>query len=262
MSASSCVGIDVLISTHSIRQRIEVNASEHEKLPEVIQPRIVLHMTTLGDRLDELMQADPSLRGRGAQTRLSEKTGIPQGTISRILKNKTEPETANVQKLADHFGVTIDWLLNETEPKYAAKAVVSSSLGAITGSANVVQAPNVAHAVGAVETIRQVIDGQHKMAAISDDDATLLRAALHAVQSEMNPTLRAAILLMLGAQTQVERPKDGSVHRIGADNPVSNSVPGEPADDAAAFAKRTRADVRSAAEHEGSEQHGPGKHGT
>jgi transcriptional regulator with XRE-family HTH domain len=79
-------------------------------------------MRTVGDRLDELMQAHPLYKGQRGQSSLARKTGVSQPTISRILKGSGTPEMSNVTKLAIEFGVTSEWLLSEREPKYQAHA--------------------------------------------------------------------------------------------------------------------------------------------
>jgi transcriptional regulator with XRE-family HTH domain len=83
-------------------------------------------MTTIGDRLDELMQAHPHYSGRRGQSALARKTGVSQPTISRILKGSGTPELGNVTKLAVEFGVTVEWLLSEREPKYQAEVRAKS----------------------------------------------------------------------------------------------------------------------------------------
>jgi transcriptional regulator with XRE-family HTH domain len=49
------------------------------------------------------------------QRNLALKTGISNATISRIEKNEVNPDTDTVNKLADYFGVTTDYLLGRTE---------------------------------------------------------------------------------------------------------------------------------------------------
>jgi transcriptional regulator with XRE-family HTH domain len=73
----------------------------------------------VGDRLNELMQANPLYRGRGGQSALGKKTGVPQPTINRILGKKSTPEMGTLAKLAHEFNVTTDWLLTGREPKHS-----------------------------------------------------------------------------------------------------------------------------------------------
>lgn len=87
-------------------------------------------MDDIGTRLDGLMQAHPLYRGRG-QSALSRRTGVPQPTINRILKNQSVPEMGTVVKLAEVFDVTCEWLLTGRGPKFIAE------LGTVGTSANV-----------------------------------------------------------------------------------------------------------------------------
>lgn len=77
----------------------------------------------VGDRLNDLMQAHPLYRGRGGQSALGKKTGVPQPTVNRILGKKSVPESGTLAKLAAEFGVTTDWLLTGRAPKYNADYV-------------------------------------------------------------------------------------------------------------------------------------------
>lgn len=70
-----------------------------------------------GDRLDELMQGHERYGVRG-QSALAKDSGVPQPTISRILKNKSAPEMETVARLAVVFNVTCEWLLTGRGPKY------------------------------------------------------------------------------------------------------------------------------------------------
>jgi hypothetical protein len=117
------------------------------------------------------------------------------------------------------------------------------------------------NSAAAVEQIRAVIDGQHRVSGISDDSAVLLRAALQAIQGNMEPTLRAAVLLMLGARSETQRSEMPPVRRIKSDATEANSSFGDSADTAASIAKKNRAATRAAAELE-DERDGRGKHGT
>lgn len=65
-------------------------------------------MKTVGDRLDKAMRE----AGFKSQSALSAKSGVPQPTIARILKNqgKSEPETSTVKRLASACGVSFNWL--------------------------------------------------------------------------------------------------------------------------------------------------------
>lgn len=65
-------------------------------------------MTTIGDRLDKAMR-DAKIASQKDLERLS---GVPQATISRILKGigKKGPETDTIKRLAKALNVTFAWL--------------------------------------------------------------------------------------------------------------------------------------------------------
>lgn len=67
-----------------------------------------MHRRTICDVLRELMDQEIDGHGRPiTQTALSERTGVPQPTISRIRKGKhQDPERETVERLANYFGVT------------------------------------------------------------------------------------------------------------------------------------------------------------
>jgi transcriptional regulator with XRE-family HTH domain len=201
------------------------------------------------------MEANPNYRGRGGQTRLAEKTGVPQGTISRIRDDKAVPETQTVDKLTKEFGVTTDWFTKGQGPKFAAE-VSGRAADRWEPPATVETGPK-----GAIERISALIDDQHRAAAITDDDAVLLRAAVQAVQTNMPPTIRAAVLLMLSTQTQAEAAKSAANQGIAHYVNTPHSMTGESGDTPAKFAKRRRADIRSAADPEGETHHEKGKQG-
>lgn len=96
----------------------------------------------VGDRLNDLMQAHPLYRGRGGQSALGKKTGVPQPTINRILGKKSVPEMATLAKLAAEFDVTTDWLLTGRPPKHNADYLVREEGG---GTTTVVQTKHQQH---------------------------------------------------------------------------------------------------------------------
>jgi phage repressor protein C with HTH and peptisase S24 domain len=69
---------------------------------------------TIGHRLDEAMRAAGFL----SQKNLEEGSGVPQPTISRILKNtgKKGPEAHTIKALADACGVSFNWLYEGVGP--------------------------------------------------------------------------------------------------------------------------------------------------
>lgn len=110
-------------SPYSIRKWMVCNTQMNATLTRVIRARIVRGMNTnseqgFGDRLDELMQDDARFGARG-QSALASASGVPQPTISRILKKNGAPEMETVVKLAVVFGVTCEWMLTGRGPKYA-----------------------------------------------------------------------------------------------------------------------------------------------
>lgn len=58
----------------------------------------------LGDRIKKL-------RGKRSQEEVSEKIGISRARLSHYETGRSEPDTETLQKIADVFGVTIDFLL-------------------------------------------------------------------------------------------------------------------------------------------------------
>lgn len=83
-----------------------------------------LAMKNVGDRLKELLHAHPNYGERG-QSKLSRDTGVPQPTISRILRGGSIPELETLAALAIPFGVTCEWLLTERGPKFIAELYAS-----------------------------------------------------------------------------------------------------------------------------------------
>ncbi|KWK74117.1 helix-turn-helix domain-containing protein [Burkholderia ubonensis] len=83
-----------------------------------------LAMKKVGDRLRELLHAHPNYGERG-QSKLSRDTGVPQPTISRILRGGSVPELETLAALAIPFGVTCEWLLTERGPKFVAELYTS-----------------------------------------------------------------------------------------------------------------------------------------
>lgn len=77
-------------------------------------------MKKVGDRLRELLHAHPNYGERG-QSKLSRDTGVPQPTISRIMRGGSVPEMETLAALAIPFGVTCEWLLTERGPKFVAE---------------------------------------------------------------------------------------------------------------------------------------------
>jgi transcriptional regulator with XRE-family HTH domain len=216
------------------------------------------------DRLNEALDdiGFPA-KGAGRQGALGERMGVSQKGARKWLEGEAIPATSRIIDLAQWLNVNFEWLAMARGAKKGAPAAESATQPTEKSSDS---AQGTSFAPSKVTTalakILREIDGQHRLAAITDDDATLLRAALHAVQTDMSPTIRAAILLMLGAQNSREEGKNASNPPFKAAVTASHSTSDKVADSPAAFARSARADLRSAAEPESDEQHDTGKHGT
>ncbi len=64
----------------------------------------------IAERLKELMKEE-NLN----QVQLAEKTGLAQNTISAWLSKKKEPNITSLWKLADCFGVSVDYLIGRKD---------------------------------------------------------------------------------------------------------------------------------------------------
>lgn len=75
-------------------------------------------MTTISTRLKQAM-FDEAAKKRVSQSELSRRSGVPQPTISRILKGQvmTEPEMATIDALARAANVSFEWLRTGKEPR-------------------------------------------------------------------------------------------------------------------------------------------------
>lgn len=65
-------------------------------------------------RLQELMDS----RGLSMKA-LAEQINMTPATVSRYLSSDRTPDLAYVARLAEHFGVSIDWMLGFDDDKYA-----------------------------------------------------------------------------------------------------------------------------------------------
>lgn len=202
-------------------------------------------------------------KGAGRQSALGERMGVSQKGARKWLEGEAIPATSRIIDLAQWLNVNFEWLAMARGTKKGSPAAEPAPQAAEHASDSLLGTsfapPKLAQALA---KILHEVDGQHRLAAISDDDATLLRAALHAVQADMSPTIRAAILLMLGAQNSREEGKNTSNPPFKAARTAAHSTSDKVADSPAAFARSARADIRSAAEPESDKQHDTGKHGT
>jgi len=64
----------------------------------------------VAERIKELMKD-----GELNQVRLAEKVGIKQNTISSWLSGKKQPSIESLWRLADYFGVDIDYLVGRKD---------------------------------------------------------------------------------------------------------------------------------------------------
>lgn len=48
---------------------------------------------------------------------ISKETGVAQSTLSDWKKGKSKPKTDKLQKIADYFGVSVDYLMNGSAPE-------------------------------------------------------------------------------------------------------------------------------------------------
>lgn len=89
-----------------------VNATPHDDLVGGYTETYIRAMN-LSDRLDYAMR----VRGIRSQSALHRASGVPQPTISRILKGTTEqPDAATMQRLADALRISLEWLLQGRGP--------------------------------------------------------------------------------------------------------------------------------------------------
>jgi transcriptional regulator with XRE-family HTH domain len=69
-------------------------------------------MADLGEKIKKLR-----FDKKWSQDQLAEKVGVGRQYISRYETGKISPNAENLQKLAEVFGVSIDYLLNDKETK-------------------------------------------------------------------------------------------------------------------------------------------------
>ncbi|WP_170849180.1 helix-turn-helix domain-containing protein [Lysobacter enzymogenes] len=62
----------------------------------------------IGRRIDALMKVSADL---GTQTALEQKSGVPQATIGRIIRGEVNPSVDNVERIADAYTVSVDYLV-------------------------------------------------------------------------------------------------------------------------------------------------------
>lgn len=164
----------------------------------------------LNEALDEIQFP---MKGYGRQQSLADRMHVSQKGARKWLEGEAMPEQFRVVDLARWLDVNFEWLATGHGAKRSSgRDEVTASQDARlepartenhhdsdgAASRRPVDGPTVRD--GALAEIRSLIDGQHRAFCITDDDAILLHAALKAVRGRMEPSIRAAILLMLGSQ--------------------------------------------------------------
>ncbi|WP_207000678.1 helix-turn-helix domain-containing protein [Trinickia mobilis] len=173
---------------------------------------------SVGDRLDELMQASPQFRVRG-QSALARASGVKQPTINRILNNKSDPESENVRKLANVFGVTFEWLMSERGPKYVVDLAYTEKDGNRV-SVEAKRLPLSANSAITEEFVNTSTKGNP--AAVNNDLDELLLGFIKELREahdagRISEELIGALKAMLGAMTKARKPPYASkTKNIGA----------------------------------------------
>jgi transcriptional regulator with XRE-family HTH domain len=67
-------------------------------------------MTTLGNRITELRESR-----KMTQEELAKKLNISRASLSHYEKNRREPDYDTLQKIADYFQVSIDYMFDRTD---------------------------------------------------------------------------------------------------------------------------------------------------
>jgi len=62
------------------------------------------------------------------QERLAKKIGLSRGSLSMIEINKREPDNKTLQKLADFFDVSVDYLLGRTNERLTADKIKEAAV--------------------------------------------------------------------------------------------------------------------------------------
>lgn len=100
-------GSPVVVSGHSIRKRIAVNANAHNSSLIFIRERIILNMK----KYDLLVKTNLEwliVQCKTTPSALERLTGVPQPTIHRILSGESsDPRTKTLKPLADFFEVSV-----------------------------------------------------------------------------------------------------------------------------------------------------------
>lgn len=96
-----------------------------------IYTRTYISRMGIATRIDRMM-SERKIKGQSALSRLS---GVPQPTIARVLKGRTDtPELSTVKKLAAALGVTTTWLADGPDDpvQYAGESATAVQLAAST----------------------------------------------------------------------------------------------------------------------------------
>ncbi|CAG9256145.1 hypothetical protein PCAR4_40231 [Paraburkholderia caribensis] len=240
----------------------------------VIEDRRQAFSARLNEALDHIRFP---AKGRGRQQALADQMGVSQKGARKWLEGESMPEQVRLEALADWLQVNFEWLAKGTGEKrsslfnaHTGRSFETYKVGGMITPIVEEETPDLPRRGEsprefAFAKVMAVVEEQFRAARLTADDATLLTAAIEAARGKIDPTIRAAILLMLKSQTigqETKAPSDReNVNSAGAQNSdPGGMLPGSSPE--AAFAKRVRTDVRSAAQSEDSNPHEPRKHGT
>lgn len=84
---------------------------------------------------------------------VSKATGVPQSSLSDWSKGKSKPKYENMKKLADYFGVSVDYLLGNSDEKEKPAAVQT-----ISDAAYAVAAAYDKADIGTQTAVRKLLD--------------------------------------------------------------------------------------------------------
>ncbi|MFD1557057.1 helix-turn-helix domain-containing protein [Paraburkholderia silviterrae] len=234
--------------------------------PMVIDDTRQAFAARLNEALDDI--AFPP-KGKGRQQALGDRMGVSQKGARKWLEGESKPEQSKVLKLSSWLQVNFEWLATGNGEKrtvlYDSQSGERVETYKVTEQLEEVIPENefTSPKDVAIQRIISAIDIQLRAARISQTDATLLKAAAEAVRNSIDPTVQAAVLLMLSTQSPREKPKAPSNPESVKSTPDTNSDSGQKSrSPQAEFARSARSDTRSAAQTEGSNQNEKGKNGT
>jgi hypothetical protein len=165
------------------------------------------HRKAFSVRLNEALDdVKFTAKGRGRQQALANRMRVSQRGARKWLSGEALPENFRLLDMTEWLHVRFEWLATGHGPKWQVTGPDAAPLPAVgsDGGGNPEHLRRDAIPTDireeALSTIRAVIDGQHRAFCITDDDAVLLHASLGAIRGKMEPSIRAALLLMLGSR--------------------------------------------------------------